>query len=74
MNRVLVTGGGSGIGLAIAAAFLREGAAVLVGDLDPAARAAAAAASPGLHGVVADMGDPASAEDLVRQVIARLAA
>ena len=73
MNRVLVTGGGSGIGLAIAAAFLRDGAAVLVGDLDPSALASAAAAAPGLHGAVADMGDPASAEAVASAVVESVA-
>jgi NAD(P)-dependent dehydrogenase (short-subunit alcohol dehydrogenase family) len=72
VNRVLVTGGGSGIGFAIAGAFLRVGAKVAVGDLDPAALAAATEAAPGLHGIVADMGDPDSAAGLVHEAVTRL--
>ncbi len=63
-RHALVTGGGSGIGRAVAARVGRAGAAVTVLDIDPAAAAAAAAelASAGIRSgaVVADVGDPAA--------------
>ncbi|MFY3661000.1 SDR family NAD(P)-dependent oxidoreductase, partial [Achromobacter ruhlandii] len=43
-KRVLVTGAGRGLGATIAQGFVREGASVIVADLDPAlARASAQA-------------------------------
>jgi NAD(P)-dependent dehydrogenase (short-subunit alcohol dehydrogenase family) len=48
MKRVLVTGGGAGIGRAIAQRFIDAGDRVLVCDIDEAALAAAAASMPGL--------------------------
>jgi len=43
-KRALVTGAGSGIGAAIAAMFVREGAQVLLTDLNPGAAEARAGA------------------------------
>jgi NAD(P)-dependent dehydrogenase (short-subunit alcohol dehydrogenase family) len=60
--RALVTGGGSGIGAAIAARLERGGANVFVVDIDPAT-------SPD---VVADVADTAAVDDLFTQVSRQL--
>jgi NAD(P)-dependent dehydrogenase (short-subunit alcohol dehydrogenase family) len=58
--RVLVTAGASGIGLATARAFARDGARVHVCDIDTAALGALAASDPDLAHSVCDVADPAS--------------
>ncbi|MEO8751521.1 MAG: SDR family oxidoreductase [Casimicrobiaceae bacterium] len=58
--RVLVTAGASGIGLATARAFARDGARVHVCDIDKAALSALAASDPDLTHSVCDVADPAS--------------
>lgn len=55
-RRALVTGGANGIGAAIARAFVREGAKVVVFDLDPEAGAALAKAT-GLLALALDVTD-----------------
>jgi NAD(P)-dependent dehydrogenase (short-subunit alcohol dehydrogenase family) len=60
--RALVTGGGSGIGAAIAARLVRGGAKVLVVDIDPAT-------SPD---VVADVADTAAVDHLFTEVSRQL--
>jgi NAD(P)-dependent dehydrogenase (short-subunit alcohol dehydrogenase family) len=68
----LVTGGGGAIGHGIAAVLLEAGAAVVLGDSDPArlerARALLAEGRPAcdLHAVVADVTDPRAVADLFR--------
>jgi len=57
--RVLVTGGASGIGFAIAAEALARGASVAVLDLDPST------APDGAHAFRADVSDDASVSDAV---------
>jgi NAD(P)-dependent dehydrogenase (short-subunit alcohol dehydrogenase family) len=71
----LVTGGGSGIGLAVARALLGEGARVAITgrDEDKLRRAAAAlAAGDALTSRAADVTDPDQVQALVRDVSARL--
>ena len=58
--RVLVTAGASGIGLATARAFAREGASVHVCDLDDAALRALAASDPTLSRSTCDVAAAAS--------------
>lgn len=56
-RRALVTGGGSGIGLAVVQRLIGEGASVVVADLDPAK-----AAAEGAETVLCDVTDPIQVE------------
>lgn len=68
MQHVFITAGGSGLGLAMAKAFMAGGATVAVTDTDPAALTGAGAAHPGLITYEAD----ASCEESMRKVYADL--
>jgi len=70
--RVLVTAGASGIGLATARAFAREGARVHVCDVDIAALDALAASDPGLTRSVCDVANPESVARLFATVTAEM--
>ncbi|MBV9486897.1 MAG: SDR family NAD(P)-dependent oxidoreductase [Frankiaceae bacterium] len=71
----VVTGAGSGIGLAITEAFCDEGMRVVMADINEDAVAAAAAAlvrqGADVHPVVADVRDPAAVDALGQAVAAR---
>ena len=69
-RNVLITAGGSGLGLAMAKAFLDDGAAVAVTDMDESTLGEAVKAHPGLTTFKAD----ASNEDEMRGVFDRLKA
>lgn len=73
---VLITGAGGGIGRAAALAFAREGARLMLGDIDlHAAEATAglvAAAGGEAHTLRCDVSSPDEAEALVRAAVARL--
>ncbi len=60
--RVLISGGASGIGEAMAAAFLETRAQVHVCDVSPDALAAFAARYPDTLGTLADVADPAAVD------------
>ncbi|MFO1321472.1 MAG: SDR family oxidoreductase [Burkholderiales bacterium] len=70
--KVLVTAGAAGIGRKIAEAFLREGAAVYVCDVDESALAAAKAAHPGLLTTVCDVTDRAAVAAMFADATRRL--
>jgi NAD(P)-dependent dehydrogenase (short-subunit alcohol dehydrogenase family) len=70
--RVLVTAGASGIGLATARAFAREGARVHVCDVDAAALDALEGSDPGLTRSICDVGDPLAVGRLFHTVTATL--
>jgi NAD(P)-dependent dehydrogenase (short-subunit alcohol dehydrogenase family) len=70
--RVLVTAGASGIGLATARAFAREGARVHVCDVDTKALDALAASDPALTRSICDVADPTSVARLFDAVTATL--
>ena len=53
--RVMVSAGANGIGLAVARAFVREGARVAVCDVDAAALAALKSSDPALHATPCDV-------------------
>ncbi len=60
--RVLVTAGGSGIGLAVARCFLRQGHTVHICDINRDALDHALLQSSGLSGSLVDVGDPSSVD------------
>lgn len=68
----LVTGAGSGIGRAVAARLVAEGASVLGVDVDGDGLAAAEAAIGGLAVREADLGDPAVCRSVVEECVADL--
>jgi len=67
-RHVFITAGGSGLGLAMARAFMADGAHVAVTDMDPAALAEAGKTLPGLLTFEAD----AANEQAMRKVFAEL--
>ncbi len=70
--RVLVTAGANGIGLAVARAFVREGARVHVCDVDAAALAQLATSDPELTHSHCDVSDRAQVTKLFDDAIAKL--
>jgi NAD(P)-dependent dehydrogenase (short-subunit alcohol dehydrogenase family) len=70
--RVLITAGASGIGLATARAFAREGADVFICDVDTAALDSVAASDPQLGQAVCEVADPEAIARLVDTAAATL--
>ena len=68
--RALVTAGASGIGLATARAFAREGARVIICDIDHDALKAVAASDPGFAQMACDVSDSAAVSQLFALVAA----
>jgi NAD(P)-dependent dehydrogenase (short-subunit alcohol dehydrogenase family) len=70
--RVLVTAGASGIGLATARAFVREGAKVVSCDVDRAALGAVAGSDPVIRQTSCDVADPAAVARMFETAIGAL--
>ena len=70
--RVMVSAGANGIGVAIARAFVREGARVSVCDVDAAALTALAGSDPTLHGSRCDVANRAEVASWFDAALARL--
>lgn len=71
-KRIIVTGGGSGLGLESAATFVREGAEVVIADIDPDRVQRATAQIDGARGDVCDVCDETAVVELVRRTVEQL--
>jgi D-xylose 1-dehydrogenase len=69
---VLVTGGADGIGLAIAEAFLAQGARVAILDIDAGRMADLQRTSPEIEGICVDLRDISSTRAAVTMLVGRL--
>jgi NAD(P)-dependent dehydrogenase (short-subunit alcohol dehydrogenase family) len=72
VQKVLVTAGAGGIGLAIARAFAANGAQVYVVDIDVPALEALAKESPNIHCSPCDLSDRAAIERMVPAAVGKL--
>ncbi len=69
----IVTGAAQGIGAAVAAAYVKEGARVVIADLDrAAAEAAAARLGPATIGLACNVGERASVDAMVAEAVTRM--
>jgi NAD(P)-dependent dehydrogenase (short-subunit alcohol dehydrogenase family) len=68
---VVITGAARGVGRAMVAAFVAQGARVLAADRDATGLAETGAAFPEVVAVVADISTPAGAEQVVAAAVAR---
>ena len=71
-QRVLITGGGAGIGLAIARTFQREGARIHVCDVDRSALDALASTDPELTSSLGDVADRSAVARVFDEAVAAL--
>jgi NAD(P)-dependent dehydrogenase (short-subunit alcohol dehydrogenase family) len=71
-QRVIVTAGADGIGLAIARCFLASGAQVHIGDINQSALDRAIAAESQLSGSLVDVGNPVDVRRLFAEAFAEL--
>jgi NAD(P)-dependent dehydrogenase (short-subunit alcohol dehydrogenase family) len=72
MQKVLITAGAGGIGLALSRAFLAAGARVYICDVDAAALSRAAGEMPGLITQSCDVGNRAAVAAMVADAVQRL--
>ncbi|WP_420101396.1 SDR family oxidoreductase [Bosea sp. (in: a-proteobacteria)] len=70
-NTILITGGGSGIGRALAEALQAKGNTVIIAGRRQAALDEVTTANPGMQSITLDIQDKAGIESFAREVVAR---